>query len=81
VYRFIYITESRLDQEDAVNNRIINNIRAIRNSIDCDFTIIGYGDKNEMNYKDVPVKNAKRGKGNIQKIFFLFFGVFMFINF
>lgn len=73
MYRFIYIAESRLDQEDAVNNRIINNIRAIRNSIDCDFTIIGYGDKNEMNYKDVPVKNVKRGKVNIQKIFFFIF--------
>ena len=73
MYRFVYITESRLDQEDAVNNRIINNIKAIRNSMNCDFTIIGYGDKTQTNYMDVPVKNVKRGKGYVQKIFFFIF--------
>lgn len=75
---FFYVAESQFDQEDAVNNRIINNIKAITDKSDFIVTIIGYGDEKEIVKEGITIKNVKKGNGAIQKLFyFLFRGLFV----
>ncbi|MGN6264155.1 MAG: glycosyltransferase [Ginsengibacter sp.] len=69
MYRFLYIAESQFDQEDAVNNRIINNVKAISQKVACDITIVGYGNTPTMVCDGIPIINLKKGTGIFQKIY------------
>lgn len=78
MYQFYYIAETQFDLRDAVSNRIVNNIKAITSKNDCVFTIIGYGESKEIIYDGITIKNVKKGKGLIQKLFyFVFRGFFV----
>lgn len=78
MHQFYYIAETQFDQRDAVTNRIVNNIKAITSQNDCTVTIIGYGDAKEIIYDGITIKNVRKGKGLIQKLFyFIFRGFFV----
>ena len=57
---FYYIADTQIDQEDAVTNRIVNNVKAIMIENECKVTIIGYGDKKDFIYDEIQIKNVKK---------------------
>jgi glycosyltransferase involved in cell wall biosynthesis len=65
-----YIAETDFSKDGAAANRIVNNVKAIINKNDYEVTIIGYGEAAEFVYDGITVKNVRKGKGVIQKLFY-----------
>jgi glycosyltransferase involved in cell wall biosynthesis len=78
MYHFYYVAESQFDKEDATNNRIINNIKAITSKNDFTVTIVGYGNSEEITKDGIKIKNVKKGKSYLSKmLYYLFRGFFV----
>jgi glycosyltransferase involved in cell wall biosynthesis len=67
-----YIVEADFARPNASTNRVLNNVKAIISHHGWHVTIIGYGDVPEM-HSDTTIKNVKRGRGVVMKLFYFVF--------
>lgn len=75
-----YITESDFKKEHAPTSRVYHNALSINSIKDYHVTIVGYGDTSTFSKNQFLIKNVKRGKGNVQKIFYYLFRGLCLIN-
>lgn len=73
IRNLFYIVEADFARPNACTNRVLNNIKAITSLHDWDVTIIGYGDVLEMTENNLKIRNVKRGKGFLVKLFYYVF--------